>query len=451
MRNELQNEHAEEVAHNELNLNIAEILHSKGTSNSLDSDSFFIYAKKDCPRRSLDALRLQKHLIENSWHPVSDPRKANLVIVYTCGSFNHYKKLSIFTIEKALENKSAKIIVTGCLPRIDPACLDKYKTVYTTTPEDIIAIAPDQANFSYGELNDLSDALATHDLYRGRFFDRLTPKNLVNFACYCAKRLYYLPRRQHCAQEVLFFKSTYRLEIGRGCLGDCSYCAIRIGMPKFKSRPEDYIVEEFRSGLKENYKTFALISGDIGCYGFDINTNLPSLLGKLFAVEGDYKIILWDFNARWFVKYYSTMLPVLKANFKRVERIIIPIQSGSNRILKLMSRHYEIAEVKNCILNLQNNIPEIVLETQILVGFPGETDEDFDKSLDLIREIEFHDIAIFTYEDRPGTIASNMLHKVPEDVIKRRKKILREEFNRKKKHMPAPKRYANDDWNKLQA
>ena len=153
----------------------------------------------------------------------------------------------------------------------------------------------------------------------------------------------------------------------------------------------------------------------------------------IFDEPTNVKILLWDLNIRWFIKYHLEMLSVLKANFKKMERILIPIQSGSNRILKMMNRHYKIEEVKNCILHLQKNIPEIVLETHILVGFPGETDEDFEKSLDLIREIEFHDVAVFIYEDRPGTTASNMPNKVLEDVIKRRKKILREEFERKNK------------------
>jgi tRNA A37 methylthiotransferase MiaB len=424
---------AEEAARAELNLNMPEIFDSKGIDNSLDNKRFFIYAKKICPRRSLDALRLQKHLVENNWRPVSDPHKANFIFVYSCGCFNYYEKLSIFTIEKALENKSAKVIVTGCLPKINPESLDKYKTAYITSPEELKAVASIPDNFSYSELNDSSVAQDIHDLHHGSFLKRLTTKKIINFVRYSARRLHYWSQRQNYAQDVFFSKSTYRLEIAKGCLGDCSYCAIRIGMPKFKSRPEEQIVEEFRFGLKDNYKTFALMAGDIGCYGFDINTNLSSLLSKLFAVSGDYKILLWDLNVRWFVKHNLEMRSVLKTNFKKVERIIMPIESGSNRILKLMNRHYEIEEVKNCILNLQKSIPEIVLETHILVGFPGETDEDFSKSLDLIREIDFHDISIFTYEDRPGTATSNMLNKVPEEVIKRRKKILREEFKCKNK------------------
>jgi len=261
----------------------------------------------------------------------------------------------------------------------------------------------------------------------------------MNFAHYSAQRIWNLPKRgEKCAEQVLFSEGTYRIEIGRGCLGDCSYCSIRIGMPKFESRPEEQILEEFKAGLKDNYKTFALIAGDIGCYGFDINTNLPSLLSGLFAVDGDYKIMLWDFNIRWLMKYYSEMFLILKANHEKVERIILPIQSGSNRILKLMNRHYEIEEVKNCLKNLHRGIPDLTLETQIIVGFPGETDEDFGKSLDLVREIDFYDIAIFPYEDRPGTIASNMPNRVPENVIKKRKKILREEIERKKKSRTQP-------------
>ena len=117
-----------------------------------------------------------------------------------------------------------------------------------------------------------------------------------------------------------------------------------------------------------------------------------------------------------------------------------------------MNRHYEIEEVKRCILNLQNSIPEIVLETHILVGFPGETDEDFGKSLNLIREIDFHDIAMFTYEDRPGTKASKLPNKVPENVILRRKKILRKEFEHKKnlvRTRPKPHKNKNNSFYKV--
>jgi tRNA A37 methylthiotransferase MiaB len=203
-------------------------------------------------------------------------------------------------------------------------------------------------------------------------------------------------------------------------------------MPKFNSHPEEQIVEKLKAGLKKNYKKFALIAGDIGCYGLDINKDLTSLLTKLFQVDGKYKILLLDLNPRWLVKYYLELLQILKSNFGKVARIIIPIQSGSNRILKLMNRHYQLEEVETCILNLKKNIPEIILDTHIMVGFPGETDEDFNKTLNLIRKIKFSKVEVYPYQDRPNTKASNLPHKIPEEVIKKRIRILEHEVKTQK-------------------
>jgi tRNA A37 methylthiotransferase MiaB len=423
------------VARVEFNLNMKEI-HSKRVKNTIENNRYFIYSKKFCPRRSLDASKLHRYLLKNNLKPVSNPRKANLIFVYTCGGFNDYEKRSIATIEKSLENKSAKVIVTGCLPKINPKLLDEYRTTYIISPEDLGNLDPlIGADFPYSECGDCSVVKGIHDLYNGSPMDKikrrlgfikhyfgLDAEFLHSFANYLYKKILH---RENDTFFSIFSNGCYKLEIARGCLGNCSYCAIKLAMPKFNSHPEEQIVEKFKSGLKENYSHFALIAGDIGCYGLDIKTNLPSLLNNLFAVDGDYRILLVDLNARWFIRYYPELLLVLKANSSKVARIIMPIQSGSNRILKLMNRHYEIEKVKNCILDLQKNIPEILLDTHIMVGFPGETDEDFRNSLNLVREIEFSRVEIYPYQDRPGTISSNLPDKVPEDVIKRRIRILK--------------------------
>jgi threonylcarbamoyladenosine tRNA methylthiotransferase CDKAL1 len=423
----------EKTPHYERNLNVPNILNLKRANSSFANKRYFIYVKKTCPRRSLDALKLQKHLIQNECDPVSSPDKADFIFVYTCGCFDRYEKLSISTVEKALENKSTNVIVTGCLPKINPDSLKKYETACIISTEDLMEICCFHDNYIYSELDNFCGAQGIHDLYKGKFLNRITLRKIIDFTRHFIGKLSHWPKNQTYAQDIFFSRNTYRIEIGQGCLGDCSYCAIKIGNPIYKSRSEEDIIEDFKAGLKENYKTFALMSGDIGCYGFDINTNLSSLLNKLFSIDGDFKILLWDLNVRWFVKQNLEMLSVLKNNPKKVERIILPIQSGSDRILKLMNRHYEIDDVKTCILNLKKNIPNIPLETHILVGFPGETDEDFFRTLELIREVEFNDIAIFAYEDRPGTKASDMPDKVPKDVIEQRKKFLRKEFEHKRK------------------
>jgi tRNA A37 methylthiotransferase MiaB len=191
----------------------------------------------------------------------------------------------------------------------------------------------------------------------------------------------------------------------------------------FHSFPEEQIIRNFKKGLKEKYKNFALVAGDIGCYGVDIDTNLPSLLKKLFAVDGNYKLILEDLNARWLVKYYPELLSVLKTNFGKVSRIVFPVQSGSDTILKLMNRGYEIAEVKNCILDLHKRVPKMKLGTHIIVGFPGETDEDFQKSIALIRTRAFSYVSVFCYENRPNTQASKLPFTVDKETIAKRVKL----------------------------
>ena len=411
----------------ELNSNVKRTIVPRKIDGSTKKNRYFIYAKR-CPRRNFDASKLHKYLFRNNMQPVSDPREADLIFIFTCGGFNYTEKCSIRTIEKSLKNKSAKVIVTGCLPKINPKLLEGYKDLYIVNPDDFERLDQlIQAETPYSECEDCSIYEGLHDLYSGNLIDRvrnnslLTAEGRANWVNYFNQKR---PQRSDGSSSFVYSNSTCKLEIARGCLGNCSYCAIKLAWPKFKSHPEEQIIEKFRSGLSENYKNFVLIAGDIGCYGLDIKTNLPSLLKKLFAVDGDYKFFFVDLNANWFVRYYSELLSVLKANPQRVAGMLIPIQSGSNRVLKLMNRNYDIDEVKKCILNLKENIPEIFLETHLLVGFPGETEEDFKESLNLVREIKFSKVEIFPYQDRPGTVASKLPGKVAEKEIKRRTRVL---------------------------
>jgi tRNA A37 methylthiotransferase MiaB len=170
-----------------------------------------------------------------------------------------------------------------------------------------------------------------------------------------------------------------------------------------------------------------LIAQDVGCYGLDLKTNLPQLLSKMFSVEGDFRILLWDLNVRWFIEYYTDFRSVLEANSEKISTIVLPIQSGSNRILDLMNRGYKIEKVKECILDLQKRIPDLRLETHVMVGFPGENEEDFQRTADLIREIPFFSVHIFKYEGRPNTKAFSFPNKVTEKIISQRANFLAKE------------------------
>ena len=396
-----------------------------------------MYAKKSCPRTSLDAGRLVNHLLSNEFQAVSNPRNADLIFVFTCGGFSEYEERSILTIQKALKNKSAKIIVTGCLPKQNPKRLDCYRNIDVVPKADLGRIDKFlQTNSKYSESAECSVVAGIHDLCNIGFLQAARYYEFkTEYFGYCYRyvknRVYQLlqklPIKESDKSFSILSNYTYKIQIARGCLGNCSYCGIKLAMPKFRSYPEECIVEQFKLGLETGYRHFAILAGDIGCYGLDIKTNLSSLLDKLFAIDGDYKIVLVDLNVRWFIKYYSQLRSILKLNFKKVAKIIVPIQSGSNRILRLMSRHYKIEDVKKCIRDFRMNCPQIDLETHLLVGFPGETIEDFRQSLDLVREIKFSFIQIYGYDDRPSTVASELPGKVPRELIKKRIRILEEE------------------------
>jgi tRNA A37 methylthiotransferase MiaB len=168
----------------------------------------------------------------------------------------------------------------------------------------------------------------------------------------------------------------------------------------------------------------------------DIGTNLPNLLRKLLAVDGDYTLVLVDLNPRWLVKYFPDFLSVIKTNSDKVTKLMMPIQSGSNRLLKRMHRHYDIGEVKKCLLELQKNIPTLMIETHIMVGFPGETKEDFQKSVELVQEIKFSKVEVYSYEARPGTEASTLPDQVPKEIMEKRRKTLTKIVEKKSKLLP---------------
>ena len=389
-----------------------------------NSKKFYIQVR-NCPRRSLDATKLQKYLVLNNLKPATSPKKADYVFVFTCGGFKQAEQESLYTIEKAMKNRNSEVIVTGCLPKINPDKLKAYDLPFVS-PEDFERL--DQlinAKVPYSECPEVSCVEGVHRLYHKDLLKRIRQRMrfLKGFVRSCSAVLGISSRNQ----ISYFSKENYILEIAKGCVGNCSYCAIKLAMPKYKSTAKEVIIEKFGEGLQQDFKKFTLMAGDIGCYGVDIKTNLPSLLEEIFKIKADYKLFLCDLNARWFVRYYDQFLSVLKKNSSKIDKIIMPIQSGSDRILKLMNRHYQINQVKDRIIEIQKEVRDLKIETHIIVGFPGETEQDFQKSVDLVKQVPFSKVAVFQYEDRPNTAAFYLTEKIPKRIIESRVKRLKQE------------------------
>jgi MiaB/RimO family radical SAM methylthiotransferase len=212
----------------------------------------------------------------------------------------------------------------------------------------------------------------------------------------------------------------YNLRIAEGCAFKCSYCCIKFATGNVKSKPLETIVHEFKKGLAEGHKIFQLVCEDVGCYGIDIGSNFPELLRRLLAVEGDYQLVMIDFGGHWLVKYYDQLRPLLLGNRDRFRELYVALQSGSNRILKAMRRPEKAEEVTSRLKELKREMPNLILRTTVIIGFPGETEEDFQQTVQAVRGIDFEAVELNRYEDRPGTVSSGMKDKIPEATIQRR-------------------------------
>ena len=365
----------------------------------------YYLASAGCPRRAVDSQKIADYLETNNLKYTQEVELADLIIVSTCAALKSREDLSKTAVTWYQEKKrpDAKIVVAGCLGKINPAVKKEFNDVAFISPR---------------EIDDLDDLIAA----KVRFKDIPDPNQIGSFPLFPDKR-----ERQAKDDRInkrldlgIDKKDLFTLRIATGCLGNCSYCAVKFAVGQLESKPLDTIVTEFQSGLEQGFKHFVLIAGDVGCYGVDIGISVVELLSTLFSIEGDYKIIIKEFNAQWIVKYFIDLLALFKQHYQKIDYIVVPVQSASNRILRLMKRPYTIEDVKKYLNIIKKEVPGLQISTHIMVGFPGETEEDFKESLDFIKEYEFPFVDIYAYDDRPNTAASQMDGKLAPEVVEER-------------------------------
>lgn len=416
---------------------------------------FYVSLAFGCPRRQLDAQRIYSFFIANGFVFSPNIKKADWLVLVTCAYIQKSEDVSTYWVEylSMHKSKNARLVVAGCLPKINPDRLEKIGNFERLSPQELDKL--DDLVGAKIKFSAISDAYECPDfpLYpvpiptlgtagkkffsefefsfkflkrcvawlqkKFGIFESVKTQDHVDFKYTCEARSHY-PDFEYDPKEI------FTIRVAFGCAGRCSYCAIKFATGTIKSHPVAEIVRDFKSGLKRGYKKFILIGGDTGAYGVDIHTTIVELLDEIFKIEGDYKLVLKEFNAQWFVKYYDELERIFLVNHHRIDFVILPIQSGSDRILSQMYRPYKIDDVKDRLRRIKAKIPQMVWTTHIMVGFPGETEEDFEKSRQLLEEFKFSYVDIYSYEDRPHTAASEIGNKIPPDTIAKRIRILQE-------------------------
>lgn len=376
-----------------------------------------------CHENRMDAELLRVYLAnEFDVKVVSDPREAEFVIVQGCSVTQHMENESKEIIRHLKEELSPhSVIAMGCLSKFRPE---------TIAGQDSSILPMDEIEHNVYRMGPSAIQYAVNQLYQNphtieRFQKENKERAIGGYFGRSRNPLYH-----GIYGTIQFFKNeferridvcnqnTFSIKVSTGCTGACSYCSIRLGRGKIKSKPISDIVREFKKGIQLGRKHIALIGTDLGDYGKDTNSDLYELLSRLLEVEGDYKVKLRNVNPRWLIPNHSRFISLAKS--RRFVYMQSPIQSGNDRILNLMNRGYASSDFLDACKQLKSACKGLFLRTQIIVGFPTETEEEFNDSKKVLKSGCFDYIDVFRFTKRKGTRAAEIHPDVPLTIIVRR-------------------------------
>ena len=392
-----------------------------------------------CPENRIDTAGMQEFLKNKGWSISDSVSNADLVLFNACGLTEQSQNSSIRLIKhlKSLQRNSSRLIVCGCLPRINPESIRSVYNDVTFGSDDINALAalineeePTGCNFAnfllpcynvspgVGEI--IKHVKTNHSLYY--LLSKLLEKEYYKY--------YYNVASIHSP-------NTHYIKVSTGCLNSCSYCAVKMSRGTLRSKPIEKVVEEFKAGLEQRCTIFSLIGSDVGCYGRDQKTNLVQLLYELVDLPGDFEIRIRNFHPRFLIEMLPDLVKICRSG--KISFLAPAAQSGNNRILQLMQRGYRIEDFKHAVNALKKECPHIKVRTQLIVGFPGETESEYEDTLQLIDEVDFDFIELFMFSSRSGTKANSLPGALPPAVIQKRYyRILRKTLHRLKHKYPRP-------------
>ncbi len=323
-------------------------------------------------------------LKQNNYKIVSFDDEADIYIINTCSVTNESDKKSRKMINRARKNNpDACIIVMGCYSQVSSNEIEA----------DIILGNKDKSKI----IEILDEYLETKRKQ---------------------KIIYDLKETEFENMEITDFENHTRafVKIEDGCNAFCSYCIIPYTRGRVRSKKVESVINEVTNLVNKGYKEIVLTGIHTGRYGIDINSSLEELLSKLVDIPGIFRIRLSSIEIN---EITPGIIKILKENKIMAKHLHVPIQSGSNKILKLMNRRYNKEEFIALIDKLKE-IPDISLTTDLIVGFPHETEEDFEETIETLMKINFTKIHTFPYSRRKGTLADGMDEQVPSEIKKKR-------------------------------
>ena len=344
-----------------------------------------------CTFNKADGQIMAGVLNENNIDLVDNIDDADVVIVNTCYVKLPTENKIVYKIQQLQEKfPDKKIIVGGCMVEIDPEKLD--------------SIGPDCSWIGPHQLNKAADVVKQ---------------------TYCGDvvREYGLSKESKVGvTKVTDDSLIHIIQICEGCLGACTFCCTRFARGPLNSYPIADIVEEAKLAIENGACEIQLTAQDTAAFGRDTGENLSDLIKKVANLKGDFRVRVGMMHPKNILNDVDDIIDAIKQP-KVYDFIHLPIQSGSDKVLKEMRRGHTIDQYLDIVNKFKKEIPNLTLATDIIVGYPTETDDDFLKTVDLLKNVKPSLIHLSKYQHRKGAISSS-LKEIPHETMKNRSKFL---------------------------
>lgn len=364
-----------------------------------------IYIKTfGCQMNTYDSARMRDALGTLGYYETSDPAEADILLLNTCHIrekaseklFSEVGRLNEFKKGRQKQGKETLIIVAGCVVQAEG------NEILKRTHAIDIAIGPQ----NYHRLPEL---VMHYNRRRGRILEADFP---------AVSKFDYLPRTMASSASCF-------LAIQEGCDNFCTYCVVPYTRGCEYSRSASEIIQEARDLVETGAKEIMLLGQNVNSWHGEGATDLGELIQMIASIDGLQRI-------RYTTSYPSKITENLIRAHAEIEKLMpyihLPIQSGSNSVLKAMNRQYTVAEYEKIIEKFRTVRPDIAISSDFIVGFPGETEEDFEQTLELVKRVQYASSFSFKYSPRPGTPAALMKNQVPEAIKTERLMRLQEEL-----------------------
>ena len=353
----------------------------------------YAFVSLGCPKNLVDSEKMLGTLALDGYTLVPDPAKSDFVIVNTCGFIDSSRQESKAVIQEMLDLKQSGqtkgVIVAGCLPERmeEGGLLSEMPDI-----DHVVGV------FGRDEINRVADRLLGGVTEQRELF-RPAPITALDDRA----RLRITP--QHFAY----------LKISEGCDRTCTFCSIPMMRGKHVTKPIEIVVEEARELAADGVKELIIVAQDTTYYGLDLygDVRLVELLRQLEQVEGIQWIRLMYLYP---VHFTDALIDTVAGSQKILPYLDMPLQHINSKVLKRMQRRVNSEQTRELVGKLRQRVPNLVLRTTFIAGFPGETDEQFEELRDFVVDTRFERMGVFSYSVEPGTSATKLDGHLPDDI-----------------------------------